>query len=238
MSYDADFDILDTFSNEELAPLVKLITDQSTEELTTTSKYKTYYPDHRQYVDLIKNEISLFGGNTFMNFIRDEGVPYRELLTDVCDKLDVPYNSKATTARIEQCLLEKVLEDAWENMSESQRRVALQAINSNSSNLETDSLTAGALIAAFRAGGFISYQISVTIVNSVYNFIMGRILGQGLPLAANAALTKGLSILVGPIGIVFTALWTAINIAGPAYRVTQPAIIYIAAMRSAKRNKR
>ena len=232
MSYDADLDILDTFSNEELSPLVKLITDQSTEELTTTSKYKTHYPDHQQYVDLIKNEISLFGGNTFMNFFRGGGVPYREILTDVCDNLDVPYNSKASRDRIEQCLLEKVLEDAWENMNESQRREVFQDL-SDSTDMPS-SLTSGVLIALFRSGGFESYKISLIIVNAVYKFIMGR----GLPLAANAALTRGLSILVGPIGIAISALWTAIDIAEPAYRVTQPAVIYIAAMRYAKRNKR
>ena len=232
MSYDVDLDILDTFSNEELEPLVKLITDQSTEELTITSKYKTYYPNHRQYVDLIKNEISLFGGNTFMNFFRGGGVPYREILTDVCDNLDVPYNSKASRDRIEQCLLEKVLEDAWENMNESQRREVFQDL-SDSTDMPS-ALTSGVLIALFRSGGFTSYKLSLIIVNAVYKFIMGR----GLPLAANAALTKGLSILVGPIGMAISALWAAIDIAGPAYRVTQPAIIYIAAMRYAKRNKR
>lgn len=153
-------------------------------------------------------------------------------ITNVYDRLDVHYNSKASRDRIEQCLLEKVLEDAWENMNEDQRRKVFQDL-SNSAEMPS-SFKSGVLIALFRSGKFASYKISLIIVNSVYKFIMGR----GLSLATNAALTRGLSILVGPIGIAISALWTAIDIAGPAYRVTQPAVIYIAAMRYAKRNAR
>ena len=40
-----------------------------------------------------------------------------------------------------------------------------------------------------------------------------------------------MSILTGPIGWVITGLWTAIDIAGPAYRVTIPAVIEIVVLR-------
>jgi len=52
-----------------------------------------------------------------------------------------------------------------------------------------------------------------------------------LSFGANAMLTKTMSILTGPIGWVVTGLWTVIDIAGPAYRVTIPAVIEIAALR-------
>ncbi len=44
------------------------------------------------------------------------------------------------------------------------------------------------------------------------------------------ALKKTLGILAGPIGWVITGVWTAINIAGPAYRVTVPACIVVATL--------
>ena len=59
--------------------------------------------------------------------------------------------------------------------------------------------------------------------------------GRGLTIAANAALTKWLSVFAGPIGWAVTALWTVIDIAGPAYRVTIPAVIQIAYMRQKPR---
>ncbi len=52
-----------------------------------------------------------------------------------------------------------------------------------------------------------------------------------LSLGANAALTRGLSILTGPVGWIITGVWTAIDIAGPAYRVTIPACILVATLR-------
>jgi uncharacterized protein YaaW (UPF0174 family) len=57
-------------------------------------------------------------------------------------------------------------------------------------------------------------------------------LGRGLSYAANAGLTRWLSIFAGPIGWALTAVWTAIDLAGPAYRVTIPAVIQIAYMRA------
>ena len=39
------------------------------------------------------------------------------------------------------------------------------------------------------------------------------------------------SILTGPIGWAIMGAWTAIDLAGPAYRVTMPSVIYIALLR-------
>ena len=63
------------------------------------------------------------------------------------------------------------------------------------------------------------------------------ILGRGLSLAANATFVKALSVFAGPIGIAVTALWTIMDIAGPAYRVTIPCVILIAAFRHEMRLK-
>ncbi len=87
-----------------------------------------------------------------------------------------------------------------------------------------------ALQLAIRQGGFVSYQIAVIVANSVSKMILGR----GLSLFMNATLTKYISIFAGPIGWVITGLWTAIDLAGPAYRVTIPATIYIASLRQSK----
>ena len=51
-------------------------------------------------------------------------------------------------------------------------------------------------------------------------------------ISANAALTRSLCVFAGPIGWVVTAVWTLLDIAGPAYRVTIPAVIQVAYMRA------
>jgi uncharacterized protein YaaW (UPF0174 family) len=88
-------------------------------------------------------------------------------------------------------------------------------------------------IAVFRAGGFRSYKLTLIVVNAVLKAIIGR----GLTLAGNAALTRTAAILTGPIGWAITALWTAVDIAGAAYRVTIPAVIEIAYLRSLAENR-
>ncbi|WP_211239022.1 ubiquinol-cytochrome C chaperone family protein [Desulfonatronum lacustre] len=85
----------------------------------------------------------------------------------------------------------------------------------------------GIFQAVFPAVGFKSYQHTLIIVNA----IMKALIGRDLSFAGNVALTRTMVIFTGPIGWIITGLWTAIDIAGPAYRVTIPAVIQVAALR-------
>ncbi len=55
-------------------------------------------------------------GNTFINFFRNEGVLYKEILCDACDHLKVSYNEKSNTSWIEQNMPSKLLKDSLERM--------------------------------------------------------------------------------------------------------------------------
>ena len=88
-------------------------------------------------------------------------------------------------------------------------------------------IATSAFIAIFRSGGFYSYQLTVIIANQIAKLILGR----GLMFATNAALTRTASILTGLIGWAITGLWTAVNIAGPAYKVAIPCVIHVAMLR-------
>lgn len=221
-----DLAVFDEFSNDELEVLVELIINKGslTETLSMDDTYKACHPDHICYVEQIKKELTEFGGNTIMNIVRGEGVTYRQMLMDVCKKTKTPFNEKAPLERIENALLEKVLEDSWDKMSDVEKEELLKG---GAQNCGRGGFAAGALISIFRAGGFASYQLALIIANTIAKAVVGR----GLPLVANAAIGRGLAILTGPIGWVLAALWTAVDIAGPAYRVTVPAVIYIAALR-------
>ena len=48
---------------------------------------------------------------------------------------------------------------------------------------------------------------------------------------------KSISAFAGPIGWVITAAWTAFDVAGPAFRVTIPAVIQVAFLRQQYINK-
>lgn len=75
--------------------------------------------------------------------------------------------------------------------------------------------------------GFLMYRMATVVANAVAK----QLLGKGLTFAANAALTRTIGVLAGPIGWIITGLWTAIDLAGPAYRVTVPCVIHIAYLR-------
>ena len=95
----------------------------------------------------------------------------------------------------------------------------------------TSDITAQVLVGSFQAlfklGGFKSYQILVIVANATSKALFGT----GLTFAANATLTRVAGVLTGPIGWIITGLWTAVDIAGPAYRVTIPAVFAVATLR-------
>ena len=199
-----------------------------TEELTTNALYKRHHPDHHQYWELIAAEVQCFGANSFATIFRGgKGVPYKEVLTDVCDKMKVNYNKESSVETIEQHLLMKILKDSLEKMSASEIRELAESLGVKNTNSITAEALIGSFQAIFRMGGFKSYQLTLVVVNAVMKALVGR----GLALAGNAALTRVAAVMTGPIGWVITGLWTAIDLAGAAYRVTIPAVIQIAFLR-------
>lgn len=164
-----------------------------------------------------------------MNLIKGgKGVLYKEVLCDVCDKMKVNYNKSSSVKRIEENLLMKILQTTLEKMTpEELKKLAIEMGLKNVEEFNPQKITA-AFIYMFNLGGFTSYKITLIIVNAV----MRALFGHGLKLAANAALARWVSILTGSVGVAITSIWTLIDIAGPAYRVTIPAVIQIAYLRS------
>lgn len=231
---DQDLEFLSQLDSSDLDDLVICLTQDKdgksriSEELTMTENYKKYYPNHQHYWQEIAAELQCFGANTIATMFRGgKGVPYKEILCDVCDKLKVNYNKDSSTLVIENNLLMKILTDAVEKMSPQELKELAEASGvKNVSNLNAQSMVA-IFQTAFKAGGFKSYQLTLIVVNAVAKALTGR----GLSLIANNMLTKVLKVVTGPIGWVVTGLWTVYDIAGSAYRVTIPAVLYIALLR-------
>lgn len=150
-----------------------------------------------------------------------------KVLEDVCDKLNVSYSKSQNLATIEENLLLKILRQALGEMSSQQKKELLDSLGVDGvQNLNTSTLMI-VFQAMIVAGGFKSYQLILIISNGVVKYFMG----SGLSLATNAALTKGMSVLAGPIGWGISALWTLMDLSDPAYRVTIPAVVHVALLR-------
>jgi len=231
---DEDLEILSVAEDEDLEVLLRyLMRDENgelrfTEELSSAPSYKANPNKPRTYWKEIAAELQCFGGNTFANFFRGgEGVLYREVLCDVCDNLKVNYNPEADISMIEMNLLSKILIKSLDEMNEEQMKELLDNLD-----IKVNHLTKQAVIAALQMmilkTGFSPYKISVIVANAVARTLLGR----GVSVAGNMALTRAISIFAGPVGIALNALWLAVDIAGPAYRVTIPAVIQVAYIRA------
>ncbi|MDR3349643.1 MAG: hypothetical protein LBO03_08665 [Acidaminococcales bacterium] len=189
---DKDLKFLQTWTNDELDPLVNIITDTFSNFLAISDRYKEYYPDHQKYLLEIEKEFLAYGGNTFTNFF---GNPtYRDILEKVCKELDVAHNPNDPDVwGMERNLLEKVTGQDWEETSDAQKEDFLEEFDAKS-------------------------------IWGTNGGMLGNAAKKGL-------IYTGLRLLVGSL---ISAAWLAHSIAGPAFRVIVPCVVYIALMRDKK----
>lgn len=203
--HDPDLEFLGTCSSEELEALVKVLTYDDkdnkkrwTENLTGKTKYKRYYPQHNMYWKEIAEELQRFGGNTFSNVARKgQGVLYREILLDVCKKLDIelfdsPLNRIAapvlniisfgavgqiekskvgslTIEKIELCLLENLTKRYIESL-EKNNPEELKKIAERMDIKDINNLPYSSLVLAINSGLSALFSMSVPFaINLVYN---------------------------------------------------------------------
>lgn len=227
--FDKDLNpVLEIADNDDLELLVEYLKEKLSESLTSNEAYEAHYPKHTEYADLIGKEIREMGGNSFVNIMarRGEGPTYHEIVCDVASKLKAPYNADKSIEDIENSILETILTTAIDHMTDDKKRELLKEMGTNR-GINAGGVSTAVFIGIFRAGGFYSYQLTLIIANQIAR----AMLGHGLKLATNAALVRWASVLTGPVGWAITGLWTAVDIAGPAYKVTIPCVIHIAMLR-------
>lgn len=230
---DPDLNLLGQCSNEELQLLVSILTTDPrdgdtrwTESLTSTPEYRLLAPDHRRYWQLIAAELQRYGANTLASLVRlGQGVTYREILVDVCDKLDVNYNQKSTTETIELALLMKVLEKSLDQMTPEELASFSRNMHLDLTN-PTPQLILIAVQAAIRTSSLAALELATMLSASVITSL-GGIATWGTVVVASRAL----SILAGPLAIALSSAWMISGITGPAYRVTIPACIIVSWLR-------
>lgn len=113
--------VLRESSNEDLEPLMKLLTAPVTAGLNDEEKYQKYYPDHSRYAEEIAHDLRRFGGNTFVNVPRGEGPSYEEIVQDVADKLGVEYEYDEPVEETEKKILREVVRRASNSDEVSQQ---------------------------------------------------------------------------------------------------------------------
>ncbi|GAA9015189.1 DUF3944 domain-containing protein [Helicobacter pylori] len=235
--YDSDLEFLKRLSSNDLKDLFDaLVYDEDgtlrmNEELTSSTEYQRCGHDYAKYPMRIAEELQRYGGNSFANFFRDEGVLYKEILCDACDHLDINYNKRSATSLIEQNMLSKLLKDSLEKMSRREIKELCNELGMTNIDKvigENKQVLIASVLTLFKAGGSHSYALAVSVADAMVR----QTLGHGLSsVVGKVALKKTLGILAGPIGWVITGALVSINLAGPAYRVTVPACVLVATLR-------
>lgn len=189
----------------------------------------------RANAESIVNYLREMGSNDIATFFRGgEGVAYSEIVYDVGEKLDAKVSENASAPKNEQAILEKLFADALDKMSAAEKRQLFQDMGINEMKIPWGS--SGALLVEVfmtQFGGFAVYRIAVIVANMVAR----ALLGTGLSFAGNILVTRTIGTFLGPIGWIATGAWLLIDLAGPAFRKTVPAIIHMALLRQLLRNR-
>ena len=230
-AYDPDLNpVLEAASNEELGVIHDILLTKTSEGLSNAVRYKEYYPNHREYADLIAEELRDFGGNTLVNIFRGEGPSYKEIVCDVADKIDAPHRREWKIAQVEHSVMARVLEKAFEEMSKAERRSVLHAVGLTEDR--DDENYHELFQTVFHGGG----RRSQELMEIVRDALVENLLGRGLQVAANVVLGRALGALLGPIGWAVTGFVAVIQIAGPSYKVTLPSVANVGCIRQRMRD--
>ncbi|MDY2964685.1 MAG: DUF3944 domain-containing protein [Megasphaera massiliensis] len=236
---DKDLAFLYRCSNDELEFLFQILTTKGSlsEFITTSPEYKKYGKDYRQYVELLATEVQDFGSNTFW-FRKD----YYTVAKAACKKSGASCNSLDSIEEIESKMLAHMMGKAWGKLSEKDRNVFIDSCGYSGRDVR-NFLAKKGVYSFFgyllKNGGMASYQTSLIIANAVARQTLNRgISTLAGTTATGLTLGRLASIFTGPVGWALTAGWTVLDIAGPAYRVTIPAVAYIGCLRNIKKISR
>ena len=217
MKFEIDF--LHDITEEELEILAEIIRNKGGVNCSLKSRNK--YENKHKYVDAVIDELLNYGSNTL--WFKES---YITVLTDVCKKLDVQYDSNDEMGR---SLLGKAFGIMYDNLKGEEKNEIINVIFSdyNERRKYYGDGSSFSFENIFKMGdNMVLYLLSMIMANSIAKAIIGR----GLSLASGVVFTRVLSLVSGPLAAIMGAL-TIKEIAGPAYRVTIPAVVYIESMR-------
>lgn len=160
---------------------------------------------------LLVRELQHFGGNTFVNLFRRNGVSYSEIVDDVASHLKMKVPAAASVEEKEALIIDCVFTSSWKKMSDDERSQILREMGINgSASLDIP-----------------VWQRAALVANSLAQTTAGKV----LPLIAGLGIGRVLGVLTGPVGLAITGLYTAYDISNPAFRVTLPCVVQIAWIR-------
>jgi len=223
--YDDGLEFLQYVSNEELEFFVDLFQEKAklTQTLTSQKEYQNYFPDHKQYWELIAAELQYFGGNSFSNVVRKKGVLYKDIVIDICQRENINYDKNADVAHLEKLLVFEVLKKSIHQMDEND-------IKEFKTKWDIFAIEEIEFLNALRKKIFTEKEFFKTITTDISNSLGKNLLKQGIKVVLPLIAKKFVQKSVG--GVIAGAVLSAKDLSDPAFRITRPSVFYIASLRA------
>ena len=226
-----------------------LVSLEDVKPLVSYLKYEGDLSSSADSCEKLADYLRKMGSNDIANLFRKDFVDYKTVVYEVAERLgadnmmgvlfpNIPFKTYSkedfSVEQWEERIIIKLFADTLDKLSIEEKRQLFESMGISDADIPFGK--SGVLLAQIalkQFGGFAVYKTTLIVANMVSRALIGK----GLTFAANAALTKSLSMALGPIGWAITGLWLAVDIAGPAFRKTVPSVIHVAMLRQILKNK-
>lgn len=226
---DPDLQILQFADHHQLAVLARHLTHDEfgkkrfSQSLLTQPQYVAALADLRPVSNLIGAELQHYGGDSIANKFRRSGVPYKEILLDVCASLWLKIDRKKSAVEVEDVLLDLLQDLLWEAMPHTRKSeffatLALPNEAPPAFRAHIADLTAKDLSLALALGTWLKECTS----QLVWNYFLAPLKLGPLPVPLRQAAAQLLAQGTRPWPLALT---------GPALTITTPAVFLIAFLR-------
>lgn len=215
---DALVKLLMNADKSDIELLIDYITNTGRFGFSMSDSVKTVLQDAKLHdvpdeetLRLLVRELQHFGGNTFVNLFRRNGVSYSEIVDDVANHLKIKFPPSISVEEKEILIINGVFTSSCQKMTDDERSKILRDTG----------------ITAAVSMDIPIWQRAALVANGLAQTTAGKM----LPLIAGLGIGRVLGILTGPVGMAITGLYTAYDISNPAFRVTLPCVVQIAWIR-------
>lgn len=231
--------LLKAASHEDLQILADIITDEGKGRLSLSDAVKQKILKNKKNNTLhsivgdLAREICSFGSNTVLSFVGKRNTEYSVVVRDVAKKLGAKTPKGASIIDLEELIIREVLKKVLAKSSSD----VVSFLESEGFKLDKERLKEiqkkGDMTAmvSFLFTFVGPYGLSRLVIMGIAS---GMAIGVGAGGAVmGAAVVARAPTLLNPVGVVLSAAWIAYGVSGPAYRVTVPAVVCVAAIRQA-----
>lgn len=175
---------------------------------------------------IITDKLRSVSGHSVINLLRTfgaiESLSYKDIIVDCCNNLKIAVGRKGIKT-LENEIAEKMLNSIWNKLNKKQKddlikKMKKEAEKRNISNsIAWGDIAKGttpiATLLIMGNAGFGVYIAAVTSLSAI-----SSALGLSLGFGAYTSLTSGLSVALGPVGIIISGIWAAYMFGSPNYQ--------------------